>query len=112
MAEDGAAKILARNLNALVEAGNTNLENLVINGGAPLSAPVARPRIGATSGIGRLKSAPTPQSTSGIASPLTETARTTYPTSSTDGLFTMSVPSSLTFVDANLREVVMILAQP
>lgn len=111
MAEDSAAKTLARNLNALVEAGETNLETLAINGGTPLSAPVARARIGATVGIGRMTAAPR-QSSNGIASPLTEIERTTYPTSSTDGLFTMSLPSSIKFLDADLREVVLILAQP
>lgn len=48
----------------------------------------------------------------GIASPLTETSRTTINTKSSDGIFTWGVPDDITFIDANGNEVVLNLSVP
>lgn len=50
--------------------------------------------------------------TSGVASPLTETARSTYITKSTDGIMSWSVPSQIDFIDAEGREVSFVFNQP
>lgn len=72
------------------------------------SADVPAP-VQSQTGMGQAQSA---GSGSGISSPLTETSRVTYDTQSSDGIFTWSVPDTITFVDAAGREVVLDFATP
>ena len=75
--------------------------------------PVAAPKqMLATTALGRDPS--TSGTGSGIASPLTETARTLHATQSvsSDGLFVWSVPDTITMIDANGVVVEFIYSAP
>lgn len=111
-----SAKDTARELAEIVKAGGQTIEDLALVGGQPLPPAPDRANIGATTGIGRLKTAPAAiaSATNGIASPLTESARTLHSTQnvSSDGLFVWSVPATITMLDAEGRTVGFVYAAP
>lgn len=89
------ARDTAKDLAALVEAGQAQIEALALIGGKTLPAAVVRSGINATTGIGAITGSG--GSGGGIASPLTElsAATRTYHDStileSTDGIFSFVV---------------------
>jgi hypothetical protein len=80
--------------------------------GALAASPKANP-VATVTGRGAVSAAAASNGGSGgIDSPLTETARTTYNTKSSDGIFVWAVPATMTFVDASSRVVVIEFNEP
>ena len=79
--------------------------------GALAASPKANP-VATVTGTGAVSAAAASNGGSGIDSPLTETARTTYNTKSSDGLFVWAVPAAMTFIDASSRVVVIEFNEP
>jgi hypothetical protein len=106
--------IVVEQMATIWHAGNNDLSSNAVDQYLP-PAP-ERPRINATTGIGKFKNAPAGAvaSGSGIASPLTEASRTLHTTQavSSDGLFVWSVPDKITMTDAEGRTVEFIYTSP